>query len=192
MKIQIQYTTLYRIVHWLIAIGFLFLLITIFLRLTWLNKNNVAEVINDYLLSLNIELSKEQLIVLAKKIRQPMWNWHIYIGYFLTAMFSFRFVMPLFNKLSFQNPFNKGLSIKEKFQKGTYLVFYVCVSISLVTGLIIELGPGTIKKTMESIHVLSLYYLIPFVILHFGGVLMAEFTVQKGIISDIISGKKPK
>ncbi|PIV48953.1 MAG: cytochrome B, partial [Flavobacteriaceae bacterium CG02_land_8_20_14_3_00_34_13] len=40
---------IYRIIHWAIAISFLLLLITIFLRLTWLNKFNVAAIIQEYL-----------------------------------------------------------------------------------------------------------------------------------------------
>jgi cytochrome b len=43
---------------------------------------------------------------------------------------------------------------------------------------------------MEEIHVLSLYYLLGFMVLHFGGVLLAECTTQKGLISRIISGSK--
>ena len=74
----------------------------------------------------------------------------------------------------------------------TYVIFYVCVIVSLVTGLIIELGPKELKKPMEEIHVLGIYYLIAFIVIHFSGVLIAEFTEQKGIISRIVSGSKGK
>ena len=40
------------------------------------------------------------------------------------------------------------------------------------------------------IHELGVYYLVAFIIIHLAGVLIAEFTNQKGIISKIISGKK--
>ena len=76
------------------------------------------------------------------------------------------------------------------FQYILYFIFYVCVAISLITGLIIELGPKTLKKSMEAIHELSIYYLLAFIVLHFGGVLYAEFTTSKGIISKIVSGNK--
>ena len=185
-----KYSKIYRIIHWAIAISFLLLLFTIFLRLTWMNKNNVAAIIQDYLSGTDQILSQEQLIVLAKKIRQPMWKWHIYIGYVLTGLFSLRFILPLFGRMKFQNPFEKNLSIKEKFQKWTYIIFYFCVIISLITGLIIEFGPKELKIPMEEIHVLGIYYLIGFIVLHVAGVLIAEFTDQKGIISWIVSGSK--
>jgi len=187
---NIKYSKIYRIIHWAIAVSFLLLLITIFLRLTWMNKNNVAAIIQDYLIGTDQILSQDQLIVLAKKIRQPMWNWHIYIGYVLTGLFSLRFILPLFGHMKFQNPFDKKISIKQKFQKLTYLIFNICVVISLVTGLIIEFGPKEFKKPMEEIHVLGIYYLVGFIVIHIAGVLVAEFTSQKGIISRIVSGSK--
>ncbi len=185
-----RYSKVYRIIHWTIAVSFLLLLITIILRLTWMNKYNVAAIIQDYLSGTDHVLSQEQLIDLAKKIRQPMWNWHIYIGYVLVGLFSIRLILPAFGHMKIQNPLDKTLSAKMKFQRWTYILFYFCVIVSLVTGLIIELGPKEIKKSMEEIHVLSIYYLIVFIGIHLTGVLIAEFTDQKGIISSIVSGTK--
>ncbi|HUH29194.1 cytochrome b/b6 domain-containing protein [Gelidibacter sp.] len=187
-----QYSKTYRIVHWAIAISFLLLLITIFLRLTWMNKYNMAAIIQDYLKDTGQILSEEQGIALAKKIRQPMWDWHIYLGYVLVGLFSIRFLLPAFGQMKIQNPLGKNLSTKAKFQKWTYIIFYVCVIVSLVTGLIIELGPKEFKKPMEAIHVLGIYYLVAFIILHLIGVITAEFTEHRGIISRIVSGPKNK
>lgn len=185
-----NYSKIYRIIHWAIAISFLLLLITIFLRLTWMNKYNVAAIIQDYLSGTDQILSQEQLIILAKKIREPMWNWHIYIGYVLVGLFSIRFLLPAFGYMKIQNPFGKNLTTKMKLQKWTYIIFYVCVIISLITGLFIEFGPKELKDLMEEIHVLGIYYLIAFIVMHLAGVLIAEFTDQKGIISRIVSGSR--
>ncbi len=185
-----NYSKVYRIIHWSIAISFLLLLLTIFLRLTWMNKYNVAAIIQDYLSGTEQTLSQESLIVLAKKIRQPMWNWHIYIGYVLVGLFSIRLILPAFGHMKIQNPLDKNLSTKMKLQKWTYILFYLCVMVSLVTGLIIELGPKELKKSMEEIHKLGIYYLIAFIGIHIAGVLIAEFTDQKGILSRIVSGAK--
>lgn len=186
------YSKIYRVIHWAIAVSFMLLLITIFLRLTWLNKYNVAEIIQNYLSTTDQTLSQDQLIALAKQIRKPMWNWHIYLGYVLTGLFSLRFILPLFGEMKFQNPLSKSLSTKEKLQKWTYILFYFFVVISLVTGLMIKLGPKEFKKPLEEIHVLGIYYLLAFIVIHISGILIAEFTDKKGIISRIISGKKHK
>lgn len=175
--------------HWAIAISFSLLLLTIFLRLTWMNRDNVAVIIQDFLATTDQSLTQDQAIVLAKKIRQPMWIWHIYIGYVLVGLFSLRLLLPLFGEMKFQNPLRKQLNFKSKFQMWTYLIFYACSIVSLITGLIIELGPKSMKKSMEEIHELGIYYLVGFILIHLAGVLYAEFTTQNGIISRIISGK---
>lgn len=184
-----NYSRIYRIIHWTVAITFLLLLVTIFLRLTWMNKYHVAEIIQEYLKGTDQTLSQDQVIALAKKIRKPMWDWHIYLGYVLVGLFSIRTLVPLFGEMKFPNPFTKNLSLKSKFQKWTYIVFYFCVLISLITGLLIELGPKDWKKPLEEIHVLGVYYLVAFIVIHFAGVLMAEFTNDNGIISRIVGDK---
>lgn len=185
-----NYTAIYRMMHWAIALCMIFMLITIFLRLTWMNKEHVADIIQNYLATSDTSLSREQLIVLAKQIRKPMWDWHVYTGYVLVGLYGLRMAIPLFGKMKFSNPLEKQLTKKMKFQYWLYLAFYGCVAISLITGLIIELGPKTLKTAMESVHVLSIYYLIAFIILHIGGVIFAELTNQQGIISRIVSGTK--
>ena len=182
------YSRWYRIFHWAIAITFVFLLLTIFLRLTWLNRDNTAAIIKDHLDRNGVELPQDQLIVLAKQIREPMWKWHVYTGYVLVGLFTLRSFLWFSRRMKFPDPRNDGYTIKEKFQKWSYVIFYIGVVISLVTGLIIEFGPKSVKKSVESIHELSIYYLVPFVIVHIGGVLLAEFTDRKGIISRIVSG----
>ncbi|TDP61570.1 cytochrome b/b6 domain-containing protein [Flavobacterium dankookense] len=185
-----NYSKVYRIMHWLIAVCFMLLLLTIFLRMTWMNKNNVGDIIEEFLREKKQNLSRDEIIILAKKIRKPMWNWHIYFGYALVALYSIRLLLPFFGEMKFKNPFQKNIDSKTKFQFGVYIVFYVCVAVSLISGLIIELGPKNLKESMESIHVLSIYYLLAFIVVHLGGVLMAEFTNRKGIISSVISGEK--
>jgi cytochrome b561 len=184
------YSTVYRIMHWAIAISMLLLLITIFLRLTWMNKNHVADIIQNYLSTTDQTLSRDQAIILAKKIRKPMWDWHIYIGYVLVGLYSIRLLLPFFGQMQFSNPLKKELTVKAKFQYWVYLIFYACVAISLITGLIIEFGSENLKKPMEEIHVLSIYYLLAFIFLHLGGVILAELTTEQGIISKIVSGTK--
>lgn len=190
-----KYSMVYRLIHWTIAIAFILLLFTIFLRLTWLNKVNVAGIIGNFMQGTSEGLSEEQLIALAKKIREPMWNWHIYLGFILTALFAIRIFLGGIGwmrggigGMKFQNPADKQLKTKGKFQRWVYLVFYCMVVVSLFTGIMIEQGPNDMKALMEDIHKLSIYYLIAFLGLHLGGILLAELSDQPGIVSRIING----
>lgn len=182
------YSAAFRILHWAIAFCMLFMLLTIFLRLNWMNKVNVSEIIQNYLSTTDQSLTEEQSIKLAKLIRKPMWEWHIYTGYVLVGLYVIRMILPFFGEMKFNNPLQKELSLKEKFQYWTYLIFYLCSGLSLITGLIIEFGPNEWKHQTEEIHMLSIYYLLAFIIIHFGGVLLAELSTHKGIISKVISG----
>jgi cytochrome b561 len=185
-----DYSKIYRILHWAIALSMMFLLLTIFLRMTWMNKNNVSDIIQEFLKSTDQTLSEDDSISLAKQIRKPMWIWHIYIGYVLVFLFAIRFTLPFFGEMKFQSPFNKSLDFKGKFKAWVYVIFYLGITMSLTTGLFIEFGPDSLYEIMEEIHVLSIYYLLTFIALHLLGVIGAELTNDKGIVSRIISGKK--
>lgn len=186
----INYTRIYRIIHWTIAITFLLLLITIFLRLTWMNKFQMADIIQEYMKGTGQTMSYDEIVIMAKQIRKPMWQWHIYLGYVLVGLFSIRFILPAFGEMKFQNPMASKLTLKATIQKWSYLIFYLCVVGSLITGLLIEWGPKEWKKPVEEIHELGIYYLVGFIVIHLAGVLMAEFTIHKGIISRIVRGDK--
>jgi cytochrome b561 len=183
-----NYSLIYRTIHWLIAISFVLLMITIFLRMYWMNKTHVSDIIADFLKDKSFSLTEEERILLAKKIRKPMWQWHIYIGYFLVGIFSLRMVLPLFGIMPLPNPMQQKISQVVKIQKWVYLLFYLCVSISLVTGLLIEFGPKEWKSSVENIHELSIYYLLTYIALHLAGILYADFVSDKGIISRMIGG----
>ena len=180
----------FRIMHWLLAILMFLLLVTIFLRLTWLEKFSVAEIINTYAADQQINISQDQAVTLAKKIRKPMWQWHIWLGYAITAVYVLRMLLPLFGRMRLASPKQAGLDGKTRFQYWVYLVFYVLLGASLSTGLLIEFGPDAWHETVEELHVLSIYYFVAYMLLHIGGVLLAEFTSLPGLISRVISGNQ--
>lgn len=179
------YNRIFRIMHWAIAFCILFLLLTIFLRMYWLEKNHVAAILGANLQTLEINLTQDQLIKIAKQIRKPMWDWHVYIGYVLIGLYTIRLALPFFGEMKFKNPM-KATSLKQKIQYWSYLLFYVFVGVSLITGFFIEQGPATWKKALESVHTLALYYLLPFIFIHFIGIFIAEKREEKGIVSRII------
>lgn len=155
-----------------------------------MNKFNMADIIQEYLKGTDQTMTYDEIVLMAKQIRKPMWAWHINLGYVLVGLFSVRFLLPLFGEMNFQDPLAKDLSLKVRFQKWTYIIFYICVAGSLITGLLIEWGAKDWKKTVEEIHELGVYYLVAFIVVHLAGVLIAEFSNQKGIVSRIVSGKK--
>ena len=181
------YNRIFRVMHWAIAFCIIFLLITIFLRMNWMEKNHVAAIMDTNLRALDVTLSQEQLIKIAKQIRKPMWDWHVYIGYVLIGLYAIRLALPFFGEMKFANPL-KATTLKQKVQYWSYIIFYVFIGVSLVTGFFIENGPRDWKEPLESVHTLALYYLLPFIFIHFIGLFLAEKGESKGIVSRIIRG----
>ena len=72
--------------------------------------------------------------------------------------------------------------------KGVVYHFYNAVGKS---GRVIALATSKdLKGKLEEIHELSIYYLLGFIVLHLGGVMMAELSNEQGLVSRIISGKR--
>lgn len=149
----------------------------------------MSDIISNYLTNENITLTSKQLIALAKQIRKPMWDWHIIFGYILAGLFAVRFMLSSTGIVKIKNPFNKNLDLKVKFQYSIYLVFYVLIFVTLITGLLIEFGPESLKKIFETVHKLSLYYIVPYIIIHLIGVIIGELTTDKGVVSKMIGGE---
>lgn len=184
-----RYTRARRLIHWAIAATLLFTLITIFLRATWMNKENIAEIITKELSLINLEVSKDEAVSIAKSIRSPMWEWHVYSGYLLIGLYTIRMFVFMVQGVPFRNPISRSASKREKFQSWNYIFFYLLLFASLSSGFLIEHGPDSIHHLMEELHEYSLYWLLLFIVLHFMEVLLLELGEKKGIVSKMISGK---
>lgn len=149
----------------------------------------MSDIITEQLSSLDIDITKKQSIKIAKVIRGQMWTWHIYAGYLMIALLSLRVVLNIKERgFKLTTITSSEASSKDKFQWVLYASFYVLVAASLMTGMFVINDIGD-HKLMEDLHKLSLYYLVGFLVMHLVGVVIAELTDQKNIISEMISGK---
>ena len=183
-----KFSKLHRILHWTISFVLLFMFLTIFLRQNWMNKYNVAEIMVKQLSEISIDIADDQAVIIAKKIRQPMWQWHVYVGYLLAGLYLVRILYLFITKGAFKKPFSKETVGKEKMQAVVYTLFYIFLGGSLITGGLIVFGPEEYKHSIESIHKLSNFWLMAYLILHLGGVVVGELGSEKGIISKMING----
>jgi cytochrome b561 len=180
-----------RLLHWTIAFTFLYILLTVFLRMGWMNKGSVGTIIHDNLAEQNVVITNDAAATIGKKVRRPMWESHIIAGYVMVGLFVLRIILTWVQGMGFANPLKKGISQYDKFKSWVYIVFYLLLGAALFTGMMKELGPRSIGHIMEDIHVQSLYFAIPFIVLHTFGVLIADAGKERGIISKIISGDRP-
>ena len=81
MKNKPYYPIIHRLLHWSLALPMILIFLTIALHDGWMDKNHMASLMEAGLLQVDIELDKEQLIKIAKSIRNAMFEWHYYAGY---------------------------------------------------------------------------------------------------------------
>jgi len=172
------------------AFAILFLLLTVFLRLGWMNKDHFGGIIQESLKNNGIHISSADASAIGKNLRKPMWSYHVLTGYVLIGLYLIRAIIAFYQGIGFKSPFSQDASRIDKFKAWVYIIFYGLFAISLFTGFMIVNGPKDMKEVMEVVHVKSLYYVVAFIILHVGGVLLADMGAEKGIISKIISGDK--
>lgn len=181
------FTPLHRGLHWGTALLMTVLFITGFLRMNWMGKRTILAAIDKNMQ--DVELTKEQTIGTVKSIMHPMWQWHEYAAYIFFFILFVRIVYMLIKGIRFPNPFSPKITIKERLQGITYLLFYLFVVVSSITGAYLKWWEGDLKDTMETIHKWAIYWFPIFIILHFGGIWFAEKYEKKGITSKMIGGE---
>jgi len=177
-----------RLIHWAIAFAILFLLLTVFLRLGWMNKDHLGDILQKSLAKKGIQLSSADAAAIGKDIRKPMWQYHVITGYVIIGLYLIRIVITFLQGIGFKSPFSADATARDKFKGWVYIIFYGLLAVSLFTGFMIVNGPKDWKEVMEPVHVKSLYYMLTFIVLHVSGVLLADMGAEKGIVSKMISG----
>ena len=183
-----QFTIKHRILHWTIAVLMGVLFLTGFLRMNWMSKKTIINVVSTQAKSQNIMFEKEQIIPIAKSIQAPMWEWHEYAAYCMFFAFLFRIIYMLTKGIRFPMPFAKDQPLNERFQGFTYIIFYLFVAISIITGAYLKWGNETFKELMETVHKWAIYWFPLFMILHLFGIVFGELSKKKGITSKMIGG----
>ena len=185
----------FRIWHWVHAFVILGLLATVFLRKTFLSWRANSEILSTELSGMSIDVSIEQATILAKAVRAPMWEWHILLGYGLAFLLLVRIAL-FFTQSGKRNYIDiKASSLHKKMVKVGYIGIYAILVFMAISGLSIHFYEelSLLKETAKSIkevHELVFNAVWVFVLLHILGVVLADNTDEKGLVSDMINGGK--
>lgn len=207
LKFKQYYPLSLRLWHWLNAFVILGLLATVLLRKTFLSWRTNSAFISQKLETIDVNITPEFAREIAVGIRNPMWDWHIYLGYALGGLLIIRILIALFaeKKCPLYSVIKNSLSLKqvssnekkEAFHfilvKAGYALFYLVTLFMVITGFLL-----TFKKelnlakdfsgSIKDIHELTMWFFVAFVSLHLVGVIIYELTKGKGIVSDMING----
>ncbi|QKF73635.1 cytochrome b561 [Aliarcobacter faecis] len=183
-----------RVWHWFNFIAIFGLMFTYIFRETWFDKTNNALLIKNKLLEFGLEISNEKSVVLAKMLRETMWNWHYIFGFMLVFLLILRFYAFFINMEN--NPLSK---LKEKTNTHikivnfTHFIFYIITFYVCISGVImffkddLNLTKESLKLVKE-LHAYSFWFFLFFVFTHIFGVIKAEISSDKGLISEMFSG----
>lgn len=188
-----KYSASFRLWHWLNAFVVLGLLATVFLRKTFLSWRTNSEILMSKLSEFGVEITVEQAKILAKAVRAGMWEWHIILGYVLA--FSMLFRMYLYFKDSSIKASFSSLSSHKKSVHILYYLFYLALFFMTISGLVLTFHDSInltkeLTHDIKEIHELVFNGILFFVVVHVAGVIVAELTSEKGLISNMISGDK--
>lgn len=200
-----------RIWHWLNATVIFGLLGTVLLRKTFLSWRSNSVIIENKLKEAGTVISSDLAKEIAVSIRNPLWDWHIYLGFALGTLLVCRFLIAVFveRKCPGMHSLKSAIGLKnlpanEKAKgfhyvlvKTSYTFFYFISVMMVITGLILNFKDksGISKETVGSIkeiHELSIWFFVVFAGCHILGIIIAENKGDSGLVSDMINGGDPK
>ncbi|OON69812.1 cytochrome b/b6 domain-containing protein [Hymenobacter sp. CRA2] len=201
-----KYSGALRIWHWSNAAIISGLLSTILFLRVIINMRGQLPKIQENLAKTGVTLSQEQARGIGRVVSHRIWDWHIYLGVTLAVLLGWRLVAEL--AAPALQTFRHRLRRSKEYQaeehgafrmrhsvlvKYSYVVFYLLLTVMVVTGLILTYADDVealhkIEHTVKEIHNVNMYLIIAFVVAHIVGVVWAELHKDKGITSDMIHG----
>lgn len=174
----------FRLWHWLSAFSMVGILITVILRKTVMHKEQVGGIVQSKLAELGTVITDEQAVMIGKAVRSPMWDWHIYFGIAIAVLLVWRLLQILKNGFGFDD--DPAMQKVYRLYKAVYLL----LSIMSISGLVLYYKiAGESKELIEDIHAYVGYAIFAFIVVHIAGVILAEKSEMKGIISRMVSGR---
>jgi Ni/Fe-hydrogenase 1 B-type cytochrome subunit len=196
-----------RLWHWSSAAVISSLLTTILFLKVIVNGRALGPEFQGILQKSGVVLSQQQTRGLTHAVSEHIWGWHIYLGLALSFLLLFRIVLEFLQrgrqrfaaKLSTARQYfrQQGADLQDARHslvvKYSYLVFYLMLVVMVVTGLILTYADDVealhkIEHTAKEIHNVNMYLILAFIVLHIGGVVWAEVTRSRGLVSDMIHG----
>ena len=202
-----KHSPLIRIWHWLTFITIATLITTVLLASTALEPRKNIKLVQERLANNGVIVTDEQAFSVSHSFDDKMWDFHKLIGYGLAFLLISRFIIEVVQpgdekvrerikkglKMRSQNSEDQKLIKHYLIVKRGYLVFYSLLLVIVLTGLGLAFGHDLAfldhnHRLIMKVHSFCQYLMYGFVILHLGGVILADITSSRGIVSGMING----
>lgn len=199
-----------RIWHWTFFLLITASLVTVLFASTLFKTSNTVALVQDQLQEKGATVSKDQARAVSHEFSDKLWNLHTYIGYFLCGLLLIRVIIEiaqprdekLSTKLKSAAGFSPATPSEKRRQqhymrvKTGYIVFYMLILTMALTGLGLAFEDVPLFKAwhgaITQIHAFVQYLIYGFIVLHLVGVIKADLSAHKGLVSGMIHGKKRK
>jgi Ni/Fe-hydrogenase 1 B-type cytochrome subunit len=198
-----------RIWHWLTFLFITGSIITVLINSTLLSPRENVKLVQEQLQRKGITVNEDQAFAVSHEYEDKMWDVHKLIGYCLAFLLLSRIV------IEFTQPKEEKLKSKMKkiqelralndsnlaeynhflWVRIAYTIFFLILFCLAVTGLGMAFGRDLgltreIHGALKNVHEIMQYFMYAFVVSHLVGVIVAENSKLKGIVSGMINGNK--
>ena len=154
-----------------------------------------------------VTITDEQAFSVSHSFDDKMWDIHKFLGFGLAFLLVSRFVIEVAQpgEEKVRTRIQKALQIKTQSSeaqklkkhylivKGGYFVFYLLLLVMVLTGLGMAFGHDLAfldhyHRAIKTLHSFCQYLIYAFVVFHLVGVIIADITHSKGIVSGMING----
>lgn len=187
-----------RVWHWLNALATTGLVFTYIFRKTWFNYKENAQILQIKLSEMGVHLADDKAQAIAKIFRDNMWQWHYYFGFLFAALLLFRLYAFVSKSEKFPTCRAKESSESEfKMAKYAHGAFYLVAVYMALSGLTMYFREslGIDKESLhlvKELHEMAFWFFVVFAVGHISGVIKAELTTDRGLISEMFNGGDKK
>jgi len=202
-----KHSAIIRIWHWVTFLVLSASMITVLINSTMLNPRDNIGLVQNQLKEKGVTVSEDQAFAVSHEYEDKMWDVHKLLGFGLAFLLFSRVIIELtlpgnekirtrFKNATGLLKLNDQNKVKYKHYinvKRLYMLFYLILFLMAITGLGLAFGRDLgftrpIHQTVKSIHSILQYCMYAFVLIHLCGVIIAENSKDKGIVSGMING----
>jgi Ni/Fe-hydrogenase 1 B-type cytochrome subunit len=197
-----------RVWHWTFFIVIIAQLITVLFASTLFRTQNNTGMVQQELQHQGLTISQDQARGVSHAFNDRLWDWHTYLGYTICGFLLARVVieLTLSKEERLATKIRQAIAIKRSTPadagsqthylqvKWSYVIFYCVILTMALTGLCLAFDDLPIMKGIRGparqVHSFVQYLIYGFIVLHLGGVILADLGKHQGIVSGMIHGKK--
>lgn len=204
-----DYSVPMRLWHWANAGLVTAQLLTIVFQKVIVNAKGAVPAFQEALRKSGGTLTKQQAGAVAHVISERIWQWHIWLGIGLAAVWLGWTLMQALDptgrrfgarlraaaqRYGLASPAEHAGARHVLLAKLTYAAFYLSITVMVVTGLALTWADdvpwlGHLEHPLKQVHNVTMYVIIGYLVLHVVGVVWADIYDDHGLISRMVSGE---